>query len=214
MACREVCSSSDSILDSLKWVSQGPRLQAMSYMGYIINGYWFHARDVEKSTQNNGVTLYAYTACQSSARDTSQVVGRISYFGVIKDIILLDYYVFRIPTFKCDWANIVIGVKVDDGFTLVNLYHGQSQFEKDPCIQASQAKEVCYSRESKTFNWYVVVKSPPRGFYDLESYNEATYVLSTTLDAFRVDFSHSDDDDDDDYAYLRMDCEGVEVSCK
>lgn len=66
----------------------------MSYTGYIINGYRFHTRDVEKSTQNNGVTLDEDTVYQSSARDTNQVVGRISYFGVIKDIILLDYYMF------------------------------------------------------------------------------------------------------------------------
>jgi len=62
-------------------------------------------------------------------------------------------------------------------------------------------------------NWYVVLKAPPRGFQDLESYDEATYVTSTTLAAFRVDLSCSDDDDDD-HAYLRTDCEGVEVSSK
>lgn len=102
------------------------------------------------------------TVCRSSARDTSQVVGKVSYFGAIKDIILLDYYMFSIPIFKCDWANIGIGVKVDDGFTLVNLHQGQSQFEKDPFIRASQAKQVFYSRESETSNWYVVLKAPLR----------------------------------------------------
>ena len=66
----------------------------MLYTGYIINGHQFHTRDVEKSTQNSGVTLDADTVSRSSARDTSQVVCRVSYFGVIKDIILLDYDMF------------------------------------------------------------------------------------------------------------------------
>ncbi|KAL5776265.1 hypothetical protein ACOSP7_009191 [Xanthoceras sorbifolium] len=55
---------------------------------------------------------------------------------------------------KCDWANIVNGLKVDDGFVLVNLHEGQSQFEKDPFILASQAKQVFYCRENETSNWY------------------------------------------------------------
>ena len=68
-----------------------------------------------------------------------------------------------------------------------------------------------YSRESETSNWYVALKAPPKGFHDLESYDEATYEPSITSAAFRVDLSRSDDDDDD-HAYLRMDCEGVELS--
>lgn len=46
----KIRSSSDNILDSLKWVSQGFRLQAMSYTGYIINEHRFYTRDGEKST--------------------------------------------------------------------------------------------------------------------------------------------------------------------
>ena len=90
----KIRSSRDNVTDSLKWLSQRPRLQAMSYMGCIINGHRFHTRDVEKSTQNSGITLDADTVCRSSVRDTSQVVGRVSCFGVIKDIILLNYYIF------------------------------------------------------------------------------------------------------------------------
>ena len=91
---KKIHSNRDNVVDSLKWLSQGLIPQAMSYTGYIINGHRFHIRDVEKSTQNSGVTFYVDIVCRSSARDTSQVVGKVSYFGVIKDIILLDYYMF------------------------------------------------------------------------------------------------------------------------
>lgn len=52
---------------------------------------------------------------------------------------------FKILIFDCDWANIMNGVKVGDGFTPVNLHQGLHQFRKDPFILVSQAKQVFYS---------------------------------------------------------------------
>lgn len=126
--------NSNGVSSTLKWLSYGPKKQAMSYSGYVINGHRFHTRDAEKSTQNNGVSIDVDTHCRSSADDITQVVGRISYYGVIRYIILLDYYTFQIPIFKCDWANIRNGVKIEDGFMMVNLNQGQNQFERDPFI--------------------------------------------------------------------------------
>ncbi|KAI5351053.1 PREDICTED: transposon CACTA En/Spm [Prunus dulcis] len=114
----------------------------MSYSGYVINGHHFHTRDVNKSTQDSGVSMDAD-------------IGKITYYGVIRDIVLLDYRMFEVPIFDCDWANITNGVKVGDGFTLLNLHQGLHQFRKDPFILASQAKEVFYSRTDSNSNWYV-----------------------------------------------------------
>ncbi|KAJ0091003.1 hypothetical protein Patl1_14369 [Pistacia atlantica] len=94
----------------------------MSYNGYVINGQRFHTKDIDKSTQNSGVSIEATTICQASAKDTSQVVDVVEYYGVIKEIILLDYYQFQLPIFKCHWANARHGVKFEYGFTLVNLH--------------------------------------------------------------------------------------------
>ncbi|KAA0060339.1 uncharacterized protein E5676_scaffold318G00750 [Cucumis melo var. makuwa] len=88
------------------------------------------------------------------------------------DYIINDYYVYRLPMFKCDWAKIHNVVKVDDGFTLVNLHQNQSQFSSEPYILASQAKQVFYARENDNSPWYVVLKAPPRGFHELEKYDE------------------------------------------
>lgn len=65
--------------------------------------------------------------------------------------------------------------------------------------------------ESETSNWYAVLKAPQRGFHDLNLYDETTYLLLTTSDAFKVDLSRSDDDNDD-HAHLKTDYEGVKVS--
>ncbi|KAK9289285.1 hypothetical protein L1049_017761 [Liquidambar formosana] len=200
-------SSSSSVSNTLKWLARGPREELMSYSGYIINGIRFHTKDAEKSTQNSGVSIKAETMCRSSARDNTQVIGKISYYGIIRDIILLDYNTFRVPIFRCDWANIVNGVKIEDGFTLVNLHEGLSQFERDPFILASHAEQVFYSRDSDTSSWYVVLRAPPRGFHELEMYDETTCMPFAPVDVSRLDI----DVDIENESYVRMDCEGLLV---
>ena len=119
---------------------------------------------------------------------------------------LLDYYTFRIPVFYCDWASKT-GVKVDEGFTLVNLHQGQQQFKKDPFILASQAKQVFYSRENDSSPWYVVLKAPPRGFNESDMDDENIYTPSRPLDLTRLDNNIEDGND----SYVRKNCEGIYV---
>ncbi|TYJ98366.1 uncharacterized protein E5676_scaffold232G001000 [Cucumis melo var. makuwa] len=140
----ELDSTVEGYSDLLKWLANGPRKNAMSYTGYIINGKRFHIKSVEKSTQNSSVVVDATTLCRSSAKDKSQVMD----------------------------ANVRNGVKVEEGFTLVNLHQSQSKFVRKPFILASQAKQVFYARENDTSNWYIILKAPPRGFHDLEMYVE------------------------------------------
>ncbi|XP_031262356.1 uncharacterized protein LOC116120545 [Pistacia vera] len=195
--------------ETLKWLANGPRNHAMSYNGYVINGQRFHTKDVDKSTQNSGVSIEATTICRASAKDTSQVVDVVAYYGVIKEIILLDYYQFQLPIFKCHWANAGHGVKFEDGFTLVNLHQSQNQYVREPFILATQAKQVFYSKEIDSPNWYVVLKAPPRGYYELEMYNEdedltsrPEYVTTHNMNIY---------DDSEEVSYVREDCEGVLV---
>ena len=84
--------------------------------------------------------------CRSSAKDTSQMVDLVTYYGRVLEILLIDYNTFYIPVFRCQWANIGNRVKVEDGFTLVNLNQSQMAFAADPYILVSQAKQVFYSR--------------------------------------------------------------------
>ncbi|XP_020258863.1 uncharacterized protein LOC109835292 [Asparagus officinalis] len=106
---------------TLRWLAYGPKKSALSCKGYIINGLRFHTKDVDRETQNSGVTYDAITMCRASAKDTAQVADLVSYYGILIDIILLDYHLFYVPLFKCHWVNKGNGVKEEDGFTLVNL---------------------------------------------------------------------------------------------
>lgn len=196
-------------VDKLKWLAYGPRKYAMSYNGYIINGQRFHTKEAEKSTQNSGVSIEASTMCRASAKDTSQVVDVVAYYGVIRDIILLDYHTFQLPIFKCDWANIGHGVRFEDGFTLVNLPQDENQYEREPFILASQAKQVFYSRETDSSNWYVLLKAPPRGYYELEMYDENEDMSSRPQHVSSLDLNI--DDDNDEGSFVREDCEGILV---
>ena len=153
----------------LSRLEHGPQKAALSYKGFIINGQRFHTKDAEKTTQNSGVYLEATTMCRSSAKDHAHVADVVAYYGVIKEILLLDYYTFHIPLFKCNWAHVGKGVKKLDWYTLVNLHQGQKEFVREPFILSSQAKQVFYARESEDSNWYIVLKAPPRGNYELDT---------------------------------------------
>ncbi|XP_062030232.1 uncharacterized protein LOC133746080 [Rosa rugosa] len=187
-------SDCSTMSDTVRWITCKPKREVLSCSGYLINWNRFHTRESEKGTQNCGVSVEADTYCRASARDTMLKLDKVDYYGVIKEIILLDYRKFKVPMFDCDWANIVNGVKVEEGFTLVNLRIGQHQFQRDPFIFASQANQVFYSRESDVSNWSVVLRAPPRGLYDNENPGETDYMPSVPLDLSELSLNFVDED--------------------
>lgn len=192
--------------ETLKWIAYGPRSVARSYTGYIINGLRFHTASASRLSQNSGVYYEATAMCRSSAKDMAQVVELVSYYGRVLDIILLDYNVFYVPIFRCQWAVRGNGVKVEDGFTLVNLNQSQISFAKDPFILASQAKHIFYSRESDESSWYVFMRSPPRVYNDdnLQGGHMDVGPLPSVVDMNQEDLA-------DDSQNVRDDCEGIYV---
>ncbi|XP_024006560.1 uncharacterized protein LOC112083065 [Eutrema salsugineum] len=192
--------------ETLNWLAYGPRANARSFSGYIINGLRFHTISVDRQTQNSGVLYEATAMCRSSAKDTSQMVDLVSYYGRVVEIILIDYNTFYIPVFRCLWANIGNGVKVEDGFTLVNLNQSQMAFARDPYILASQAKQVFYSRVDETSTWYVAMRGPTRRYTeeDCEDGHADVGPLPAVVDMDAHDLV-------DDSTNARADCEGIYV---
>ncbi|KAL5739225.1 hypothetical protein ACOSQ2_028405 [Xanthoceras sorbifolium] len=74
--CKALCLS-----NTLKWFAHGLRDLVMSFIGYIINDLRFHTKEVEKSRQNSGVLVEATTMCRSSARDHTQILKQVAYYG-------------------------------------------------------------------------------------------------------------------------------------
>ena len=67
----------------------GPRNVALAHKGSIINGQQFYTDVVKRKTQNNGLIYEAFSMCRSSARDMRQVADMLTYYGVIKEILLV-----------------------------------------------------------------------------------------------------------------------------
>ncbi|WMV54615.1 hypothetical protein MTR67_048000 [Solanum verrucosum] len=92
--------------EHLQQLAKGPNTAAKRYTTYFINGYRFHTmkRDSQGKTQNYRVTLSATTDSFASARDQNPIDGEVVYYGVIQDIIEIDYWgCFSVVFFKCDW---------------------------------------------------------------------------------------------------------------
>ncbi|XP_056848905.1 uncharacterized protein LOC108829822 [Raphanus sativus] len=190
--------------ETLKWIAYGPRCSARSYTGFIVNGQRFHTISVDRKSQNSGVYYEATAVCRSSAKDTSQVVDLVSYYGRVTDIILVDYKIFYVPLFRCQWAVKGNGVKIEDGFTLVNMNHSQASFTSDPYILASQAKQVFYSREDESSNWYIVMRGPSRR-YSKEETQEGTVDIGPLPSNIDMDAEI------DEAENARSDAEGINV---
>ncbi|KAL5857099.1 hypothetical protein ACOSQ3_004557 [Xanthoceras sorbifolium] len=77
----EIKCNASCVSNTLKWFTHGPRDLVMSFNGYIINGLRFHTKEAEKSRQNSGVLVEATTFCRSSARDNTQILGQVAYYG-------------------------------------------------------------------------------------------------------------------------------------
>ncbi|XP_033139161.1 uncharacterized protein LOC117130632 isoform X2 [Brassica rapa] len=203
----KIPSNSKEHSTKLRWLAFGPRFTAHTIKGFVINGNRFHIQSVKRKTQNSGVTYEAFSMCRSSARDTRHTADMVTYYGVITEIILLDYHMFSVPLFKCNWANRGYGVKEEDGFTLVNLHVNQTPYLQDPYILPSQAKQVFYSREDEESPWYVVMRAPPRGYHELETEED---VVGAPLLA--QEFDDTEQLSDDESFCVRDDCDGIIVA--
>ncbi|KAK9071785.1 hypothetical protein SSX86_008214 [Deinandra increscens subsp. villosa] len=167
----ELHSSGDHrITEDLRILASGPAEFVTRYKGFIINGFRFHTKDLEKNrkTQNSGVMLEAMTNSFSSARDNNPIVGDVTYYGILNEIIELEYDADKkVVLFHCDWISNGSRKKEDDnGFTLLNFEGLKSHNE--PFILASQAQQVFYVADLVDKGWKVVIKTTPRDSYDMK----------------------------------------------
>ena len=76
----------------------------------------------------------------ASSKYKNPVLGDMCFYGIITEIWDLDYNMFNICVFKCDWVDSKNGVKVDElGFTLV--YLSKIGHKEDSFILETQANK-------------------------------------------------------------------------
>lgn len=192
----------------MKWLARGPSNNVLKYDSYIVRGITFYTKDHDavRTVQNSGVTLVAKTTQVSSAKDKNPVVSDMVFYGVIDEILELDYHHFRIPLFKCSWAATIKDDKM--GFTLVNL--NKLAFKDDAFILASQATQVFYVRDPMDSQWSVVIPSPLREFSECVDSSEDDEPI-VHLPCFLKELPANFDDavGENEPIYVRDDCDGI-----
>ncbi|XP_057746568.1 uncharacterized protein LOC130965827 [Arachis stenosperma] len=151
-----------SVSKKLKWLSRGPNVAARIFSAYVINGYKFVTEDCERKTQNTGVMVISSTVKFRNEKDEDPEVENVTYYGVIKDILELDYHGHsKYVLFKCDWFQ---SKKDNFGLTLVNFR--KPIYENDPFVFATQVRQVYYT-EDPSDTWHVVTNTIPRNMFDI-----------------------------------------------
>lgn len=157
--------------EDIKALSRGPIKIAYRGTGYLVNGFRFHTEKREKKsqTQNSGVYVAATTRGYSSARDSNPREEIVEYFGILEDIIELNYNGdHKVVLFKCRWYDSIArdkGVKTDQyGYTLVHSNKFGSK--EEPFVLPSQVEQLFYVDDHRDKDWRVVIRTKPRDMCD------------------------------------------------
>lgn len=171
-----------------------------------MNGFRFNVKSVEvkSKTQNSGVYVSMATDCYARASDRNPRTDMVDYYGVLKDIIELDYHNGRnVVLFDCDWIKAGTrrtGLKTDQyGFVLVDFNHLLPPH--DTFTLGSVAQQVFYVKDPVEQNWNVAVKTRPRDYFDMGIVTQNDISVPQNLDDDVVDVSDEVD--------ARTDVEGM-----
>jgi hypothetical protein len=80
-------------IKDLIYLSKGPKEVGLQYQGFMVNGFRFHIKKVERKrkTHNSGVSINTITSSFSSIGNENPILSGVAYFGVLKNVIELDY---------------------------------------------------------------------------------------------------------------------------
>ncbi|CAK8572390.1 unnamed protein product [Lathyrus sativus] len=179
-----ICNNLDNIhgpdKDVLISLAYGPFDKVKRFTAFNVNGFKFRTLELDNllKTQHSGVFGLFGTQSYSSNSDTQMRFGGVPYYGTLVDIIVLSYDGFKVPMFKCEWANATNprGIKIDKlGFTSINftklLHYGEHE-DNEPYIQASEAQMVFYVDDENEQGWSIPVHLKPRDLYDMGGNDE------------------------------------------
>ncbi|KAG8384254.1 hypothetical protein BUALT_Bualt04G0099000 [Buddleja alternifolia] len=182
-------TSNAQIPEDIRILANGPIRHGRRYKACVVRGFRFRTRsnNENKTTQNSGVMLKANTKSYSSTKDRRPHDGKVLYYGVLTDIIKVQYTnEIKFLMFKCDWVDPEKGVKQDEfKFTLVNfnhLLHKNNISSDEPFILSTQADQVWYVTDPLQVDWKVVVTMTPRDNFDVYSRSEAEPYSNQRLD--------------------------------
>ncbi|GJX61232.1 putative transposase-associated domain-containing protein [Tanacetum coccineum] len=179
---RELAIDKESVSETIRWISYGPRATVVKYDAYNINGYTFRTKCHDgKVYQNSGVSVEAIDLHISKEVATTR---HVYYYGVLQEIWVPDYRFRQIPLFKCDWVNHKSGGLKRDKlrYTLVDL--NNLGHKVDLFVLASQALQVFYVKDPIDKKLSIIFKTPPKNYKD--TYDEVNEELVRDTKDIRI----------------------------
>ena len=164
---KEKVAEMNNVSRELEVLALGPQRTAKRFSGYVVNGYRFHtrSRDSRCTTQNSGVFLTAETTSFASSKDEKPIVGNVSYYGAIEEIIEVDYWgEFVVVLFRCCWYQ-----EEKDAYGLTRVNFSRLCHKNDPYVLASQVHQVFYIEDPTEKSINYVIKKLPRDWCDNEN---------------------------------------------
>ncbi|XP_074297118.1 uncharacterized protein LOC141627797 [Silene latifolia] len=140
----EASKGPECLNEELRMLARGPLDVITKYQGYNVNGFSFRAKRYDKCTQNSGVVVVAKTSSYASASDRRPVLGDVTYYGRIIEIIELKY-LGGYSTIMFKWRNPT----------------------DEPYIFATQAEQVFYIQDQVNEEWSVALKMKPKHVNDI-----------------------------------------------
>ncbi|XP_042383728.1 uncharacterized protein LOC121975883 [Zingiber officinale] len=197
----------DPVSNDLRSLARGPNVIGIQYHKFVSNGFRFHTKEVERKrkTQNCGVTVRATTSSYSSIKDHNPVLSELDYYGILQNVIELDYGGGRkVALFECEWVSKGKRLKLDeDGFMLANFKDVRRHNE--PYILASQAMQVFYVEDPNDCDWHVIITTDARAKYNMQPMTDVdTYLQSYICNS-------EDCNEHEEVVWVRDDIAGVEI---
>ncbi|KAK4708890.1 hypothetical protein R3W88_029815 [Solanum pinnatisectum] len=116
--------------------------------------------DKNLRTQNYGVVVVG---------ETDKHSDNIDYYGVLTDILELQFTGRRVVLFECKWFDAydkTKGVKIDE-YGIVGVNWGRFLKINEPFVLADQVSQVFYANDNSNRGWCVARKVQPRDFYEI-----------------------------------------------
>ena len=132
--------------------------------------------------------MKALTYCRASRKDKNLIEAEITYYGVIQQILVLDYTYFKETVFYCDWVRVEdkSAHRIDPATNLILVdltkMKTKDHMNDEPFVCAFQnLKQVFYSKYINNEQWSVVLNSPRRLTTSIDNL-EAPTKFQSTLD--------------------------------
>ena len=149
------------------------------------------------------MTLTTSMKSFASSKDENPIIGNVTYYGVIKDIIELDYYGhFNVVLFKCDWFEAK-----QDEYGLTYVYFNKLCYSDDPFVLATQVHQCFYVQDPYDENCHYVMKTIPRDLFNMREQldtNCEEFYWSEPFDLTTNAYIHNDVGDVDDWVRVDL----------